>query len=217
MRESLFRPGVIHLTSLQNSSRPFIRFFLVAGAAFFLIGVLHGTSFAYGGNGLESKVDLSEEIKPGHGTEDENIVLAFRRRHGRHHPLHHGMGRAGSGVCPQSRIVAQAPGSIAKLKNPLPASRENIDAGEWLYQTDAEPTACKVCHGENGNGMGMMAQGLASMPRNFTCAETMKEVTDGQMFWSIKNGSPTGGMPPYKFLQENQIWQLIHYLRRFAQ
>ncbi|MFQ5444094.1 MAG: c-type cytochrome [Nitrospinales bacterium] len=216
MKESLSRPRVIPLTSLQNSSRSFIRFFL-AGVVLFLIGVLPGASWAHSGKRLESKVDLSEEIKPGYGTDDENIVLAFRRRHGRHHPLHHGMGRAGSGVCPQTRTIVQAPDSIDKLKNPLPASRENIDVGEGLYQTDAEPTACKVCHGENGNGIGMMAQGLAAMPRNFTCAETMKKVTDGQMYWVIKNGSPTGGMPPYKFLEENQIWQLIHYLRRFAQ
>lgn len=215
MRASVFLPGISNFISIHNVPKSVVRVFL-SGAVLFLVAATPATALAHAGNVPEPTGGLSEEIHPGQWPQVEGITLAFRRRHGRHHPLHHGMGRAGSGVCPQNRTVAQAPDSIAQLKNPLPASRENIDAGEGLYQTDAEPTACKVCHAENGNGLGMMAQGMAAMPRNFTCAETMKEISDGQMFWIIKNGSPTGGMPPYKFLNENQIWQLIHYLRRFA-
>ncbi len=61
----------------------------------------------------------------------------------------------------------------------------------------------------------MMAQGLSPMPRNFTCSETMKEISDGQMFWIIRNGSPGTGMPAYKFLSEDEIWKLILYIRHF--
>ena len=61
----------------------------------------------------------------------------------------------------------------------------------------------------------MMAQGLATLPRNFTCSQTMKDISDGQMFWIIKNGSPATGMPAYRFLSGDEIWKLILYIRHF--
>lgn len=142
------------------------------------------------------------------------ILLAKHK--GVPHGLLHSLGRKGSGICPQTRSTANAPDEFYVKKNPLPATLENIDVGRALYQVDAQPTACKICHGADGNGFGMMAQGLIPMPRNFTCAETMQEIPDGQIFWIIKNGSPGTGMPPYTGLSDEQIWQLVLYLRQFA-
>ncbi|MBI4383885.1 MAG: c-type cytochrome [Nitrospinae bacterium] len=136
-----------------------------------------------------------------------------RPHHGDRHSLHHGMGRGGKGLCPQTRTVPQAPREYLDKANPLQPTAENLTKGESLFQAQAQPTACKICHGASGNGMGMMAQGLAAIPRNFNCAETMKEVSDGQMFWTIKNGSLATGMPSYKFLDDNEIWELVLYLR----
>lgn len=133
-----------------------------------------------------------------------------------HHNLHHGQGFMGTGVCPQVRATAQAPEDIRQLKNPLPPTPENLAAGEGLFTTDAQPTACKVCHGVTGNGLGMMAPGLNPPPRNFACKETMQEIPDGQLFWIIKNGSPGTGMPPFNGLADRQIWQIILHLRQFA-
>jgi mono/diheme cytochrome c family protein len=132
------------------------------------------------------------------------------------HHLHHSDGFVGSGVCPQLRATARAPDEIYNLKNPVEPSMENAFRGESFFQTDAQPTACKVCHGSVGNGMGMMAQGLQPPPRNFTCSETMKEIPDGQLFWIIKNGSPGTGMPAYKDLNDEAVWQIIHYIRRLG-
>lgn len=152
----------------------------------------------------------------------ENLQLAMhqgRPHGGRHerHQLHHGMGRAGSGICPQTRAAPQAPGKFLKLKNPAESNAETFIQGESLYQWTAEPSPCKICHGPTGNGFGMMAQGLAVLPRNFTCSQTMKDISDGQMFWIIKNGSPAAGMPAYKFLSDDEIWKLILYIRHFEQ
>ncbi len=126
-----------------------------------------------------------------------------------------GMGRGGKGICPQVRTVPQAPADYSARKNPLSPTSNNFNAGESLFHVQSEPTACKVCHGATGNGMGMMAQGSGAIPRNFGCAETMKGLSDGQLFWVIKNGSGGTGMPAYKFLSDEQIWQLILYLRKF--
>ena len=152
---------------------------------------------------------------------EENQLLAMhhgRPHGGRHerHQMHHGMGRGGRGICPQTRVTAQAPDKIAPLKNPVESNSQNFIKGESLYQWTAEPTPCKICHGPTGNGMGMMAQGLSPMPRNFTCSETMKEISDGQMFWIIRNGSPGTGMPAFKFLSDDEIWKLILYIRHFG-
>lgn len=138
-------------------------------------------------------------------------------RHGKGPGIHpHSMGFGGKGFCPQSRVTAQAPDDIYHLKNPLQPTQPNLDLGESLYQVDVQPTACKVCHGVTGNGMGMMAPGLNPAPRNFICAETMQEIPDGQMFWVIKNGSHGTGMPAYPELTEKQVWLLVLHLRRLA-
>ena len=146
------------------------------------------------------------------------LAMHFGRpHHGKTHGMHHGMGRRSKGFCPQQRTAPLAPEDIRGKVNPLKPSRENFLAGQSFFQVQAAPTACKVCHGPEGNGLGMMAQGLGAMPRNFTCKETMKEITDGQIFWIIKNGTGDTGMPPYSFLSENEIWQLVLYIRRFSE
>lgn len=153
--------------------------------------------------------------------DDDQLALHQGRPHGgrfERHSLHHGMGRGGKGICPQSRETPEAPRTIIKLKNPLPPTPENLAEGENLYHYKSQPTKCKVCHGANGNGLGMMAQGSKPMPTNFTCAETMESVTDGQMFWIIKNGSPKSSMPPYRlFLSDEEIWKLVLYIRTLVQ
>jgi len=122
-----------------------------------------------------------------------------------------------SGICPQVRKTKKAPSKYVLKKNPLFANTKNIKRGESLYQKEAKPTACKMCHGVQGNGNGRLARGLEPAPRNFTCEETMKFLSDGQLFWIIKNGSKGTAMPAHKFfMSDKDIWQVIHYLKRFA-
>jgi len=122
-----------------------------------------------------------------------------------------------SGICPQLRKTKKAPSRYVLKPNPLYATEKNIGRGKLLYQKEAKPTACKMCHGIRGNGNGLLARGLEPAPRNFTCADTMRSLSDGQLFWIIKNGSKGTAMPAHKFtLSDEDIWQIIHYLKRFA-
>ena len=82
-----------------------------------------------------------------------------RRHSNRSFQGHHGVGFLGDGICPQIRKTVQAPSNILSQKNPLEKNREVIYAGESLFQIEAQPTACKICHGVTGNGFGIMAQG----------------------------------------------------------
>jgi mono/diheme cytochrome c family protein len=118
-----------------------------------------------------------------------------------------------SGVCPQPRKTKRSPGKFRKMTNPLAASPDNVKAGEILYQQTAQPLACMNCHGVKGDGQGPMGAALDPRPRNFTCGKTMKDISDGQMYWIIKNGSTGTAMMAFKGMPDNQVWQLIHYIR----
>ena len=116
--------------------------------------------------------------------------------------------------CPQKRQTPKAPDEFLNLVNPLPVTAKRIEKGKLIYQSLSSPLQCKHCHGINGDGAGHM--GLEANPpaRNFTCSVTMKTISDGQMFWVIRNGIPGTAMPGYPDLADWKIWVLIHYIRQ---
>ena len=121
-----------------------------------------------------------------------------------------------SGICPQNRKTRTAPGRYLKKKNPLAPTPKNIAEGKRLFNKDARPTACRLCHGAKGNGNGSLARRLDPPPRNFTCAEVMSDLPDGQLFWIIKNGSRGTSMPAHKStLNSEEIWKLILFIKKF--
>lgn len=119
--------------------------------------------------------------------------------------------------CPQTRQTPKAPDEFLNLVNPLPVTPSRIAKGKLIYQSLASPLQCKHCHGLRGDGTGHM--GLEANPpaRNFTCSETMRAISDGQMFWIIRNGAPGTAMPAYADLADWQIWVLIHYIRQWRE
>jgi mono/diheme cytochrome c family protein len=121
-----------------------------------------------------------------------------------------------AGLCPQTRGTSPAPEPYTGMANILPASKENLAAGKQLFHQDTKPITCETCHGFKGNGFGVIFAQMQPYPRDFTCYQTMKEVSDGQLFWIIKHGSHGTRMKLFKNLQEDEIWQLVHYVRHFA-
>jgi mono/diheme cytochrome c family protein len=122
-------------------------------------------------------------------------------------------GEKALGVCPQPRKTAKAPEEFLQKANPLPSTAEVVNAGKALFQQSAQPVACAMCHGNKGDGQGFMGAALVPPPRNFTCGKMMKDIPDGQLFWIIRNGSPGTGMMSFAVLPDDQVWQLIHYIR----
>jgi cytochrome c len=118
--------------------------------------------------------------------------------------------------CPQKRKTPTAPEKFLKMKNPLPLNDATLKAGETLFQLQGKPIACKACHGEKGNGKAESGFESTPPPRNFTCAKTMNALPDGQLFWIIRNGSPKTSMFAFPSLSDEQVWQLIHYIRQFS-
>ena len=118
--------------------------------------------------------------------------------------------------CVQNRATAPAPAKVYEKANPLKPTRKNLSAGRKLYMGDAKPFGCYQCHGINGNSKGMTALKMTMKPRDFSCKAMMKNIPDGQLFWVIKNGSAGIEMKAYKKLKDEQVWQIVSYIRQFS-
>ncbi len=115
------------------------------------------------------------------------------------------------GKCPQPRKTKKAPANVVKMDK---TAKANAAKGKAIYLKTAKPMACKMCHGAKGDGAGKLGAALKPKPRNFTCAETMKKISAGQMFHIIKNGSKGTGMVAHKkTLKDKQIWDVIKYIK----
>jgi mono/diheme cytochrome c family protein len=133
------------------------------------------------------------------------VVFLFARE-----PLAH------AGDCVQNRATAPAPAKIYQQANPLKPTRDTLRAGRKLYMGDAKPFGCYPCHGINGNSKGMTALKMNLKPRDFSCKAMMKDIPDGQLFWIIKHGSAGTEMKAYKNLKDEQVWQIVTYIRQFS-
>ncbi len=106
-----------------------------------------------------------------------------------------------------------APGEASGPINPYQVKPQTILAGQKLYLSN-----CVPCHGSSGRGDGPAGIGLNPRPGNFTLHMVPGKHTDGQVFLWIKNGFPNSAMPAWGTrLTDEQIWQLVGYLRTFAQ
>jgi len=120
------------------------------------------------------------------------------------------------GDCPQPRFTGKAPPEIRARMNPLTNDADTLAAGESLFAGKAHSIPCAICHGAKGDGKGPLASQYDPPPRNFLCSETVNGIPDGQLFWIIRYGSPGTAMPPSRDLSDQQIWQLVAYLRKLA-
>ena len=95
--------------------------------------------------------------------------------------------------------------------NPLGINMTNVDAtmekGKALYTA-----MCQHCHGEKGDGNGpMVLSGAYAGVPNYA---DRKELSDGQMFYSIYYGKNMMGAHR-SLLNKKEIWTVIHYVRKF--
>jgi mono/diheme cytochrome c family protein len=116
----------------------------------------------------------------------------------------------------QPRVPKDQIDAAKAVKNPFPASPENVAKGDGLYHGKG---TCFVCHGQAGQGDGPAAVGLDPSPRNFTNAAFHQARTDGELMWVLKNGSPGTAMVPLvgSVIDEQDAWLIILYERSLAQ
>jgi mono/diheme cytochrome c family protein len=93
--------------------------------------------------------------------------------------------------------------------NPIPAEPENIQAGQKNFAH-----YCLVCHGLDGQNTGVPFADRMSPPVPPLNSAAVQKYTDGQLKWIIDHGISPSGMPASKgVLGDEEIWQIVDYLR----
>ena len=105
---------------------------------------------------------------------------------------------------------AAIPVEAARQANPVKSSPESLDRGKKWWGVD-----CAMCHGKNGNGKGDVAADMKLKIVDFTDPSTLKDRTDGELFYIIKNGHQE--MPPEgPRIKPEENWDLVNYVRWLA-
>lgn len=103
------------------------------------------------------------------------------------------------------------PPEAARQVNPVKPTAESIAQARKMYGYD-----CAMCHGANGDGKGDLAADMKTKVPDFTDPEGLKDATDGELFYIIKNHGK-GEMPPEgDRVKPDGIWGLVNYVRSFA-
>ena len=90
--------------------------------------------------------------------------------------------------------------------NPLGKDPAAIAAGLELFRQK-----CAVCHAYDGSGKTEIGAGEYPRPPALRSINVMA-LTDGEMFYHIRNGIRNTGMPAWS-MPDEQVWQIVAYLR----
>jgi mono/diheme cytochrome c family protein len=103
------------------------------------------------------------------------------------------------------------PEEAKRLQNPVAPSAAVIASARSIYLDK-----CAQCHGDSGKGDGPEGKMYDPAPGNLTDAKHMSTRTDGELFYQITQGRKP--MPGFKKrLTEEQRWQLVLFVRSFAE
>jgi mono/diheme cytochrome c family protein len=102
------------------------------------------------------------------------------------------------------------PADAKTLVNPVKPTAESQAQAKKMYGYD-----CALCHGESGNGKGDLAADIKPPLKDYTDPAALKDLTDGEIFYIIKNGHKD--MPPEgQRVKTEQNWDLVNYVRSLA-
>ncbi len=111
---------------------------------------------------------------------------------------------------PKVPNYAAIPPDVAKQPNPVKLSPDSLARAKKWWTMD-----CTMCHGANGDGKGDIAKDMKLQLRDLTDPSTLKDRTDGELFYIIKNGN--GDMPPEgPRVKVEENWDLVNYVRSLA-
>ena len=105
---------------------------------------------------------------------------------------------------------AAIPVEAAKRANPVKSTPESMARAKKWWTLD-----CAMCHSKDGDGQGETAKDMKLPIVDFTDPATLKDRTDGEIFYIIKNGHED--MPPEgQRVKTEENWDLVNYVRSLA-
>jgi mono/diheme cytochrome c family protein len=113
---------------------------------------------------------------------------------------------------PPPAIAAPAtiPAEAAHLVNPVKPTPESQTRAKKVYGYD-----CALCHGANGNGKGDVVADLKLTLKDYTDPAALKDLSDGEIFYIIKNGK--GQMPSEgDRAKPEELWNMVILVRSFS-
>jgi mono/diheme cytochrome c family protein len=111
---------------------------------------------------------------------------------------------------PKTPSYSAIPVEAARAANPVATSPESLARAKKWWTID-----CAMCHGKDGDGKGETAQDMKLAIADFTDPATLKDRTDGEIFYIIKNGHES--MPPEgPRVKTEENWDLVNYVRSLS-
>jgi mono/diheme cytochrome c family protein len=105
---------------------------------------------------------------------------------------------------------SKMPPEAAKVPNSVKPTAASLAAGKKIYGYD-----CAMCHGKDGDGKGDLAADMKVKLLDYTDPAALKDKTDGELFYIIKNGK--GEMTGEgDRLKPDEMWNLVNYVRSFS-
>ena len=96
--------------------------------------------------------------------------------------------------------LTQVPDRDRQKTNPYRDQPQAIQAGSLLFADH-----CAQCHGHT-------AEGTKKRP-SLRTPRVQSQATEGDLHWLLANGNLRRGMPSWSKLPDQQLWQLISYLK----
>jgi len=103
------------------------------------------------------------------------------------------------------------PDKYDKLANPISGSRLDLIEAGGHYEEH-----CAVCHGDDGGGQPKFHGLMYPRPTDLRSDDT-QEMSDGELYWVVKNGVRWSGMPAFGKPGDNDehAWKMVAYVRHF--
>ena len=107
-------------------------------------------------------------------------------------------------------VETKIPDDAVKTPNPVKPTPTGLAHAKKLFGFD-----CAMCHGKTGDGQGDLALEMKLNLPDWRDAATLKDVTDGEMFYIISKGK--GKMPAgADQMKPDEIWMMVNYVRTFV-
>jgi mono/diheme cytochrome c family protein len=116
-----------------------------------------------------------------------------------------------SAQSPQAPVTSAAiPADAAAMVNPVKPTPTSQAFAKKMYGYD-----CAMCHDANGDGKADIGAAMKPAPKDFTDPAALKDLTDGAIFYIIKNGK--GEMQGEgDRLKSDDVWNMVILVRSFA-